>query len=226
MHAVSFVLKRAHLQNVAFGKKALKKVPGMTPARFDLLYLLRRVAIAEGPSADPLALARRQTELWKDLGLHRSTVAKMLSRLEELGWIRRERDELDRRTFVVALTKKGLRLIWRAMRRVFRQKIIRKEYERLFRPVDPSQLEPWEAWAAENAMNATNAKNLEKEENEQNNDKERHVVSIIHDVYCTVHKIARHFGDCSAVWYDLGAGLPKRLVYALKPLGLMDARAG
>src|SRR5262245_21710400 len=131
MHCVTFMLKRAHLQNVTFGRRVLKKVRGMTPARFDLLYLLRRVALSEGPSFHPLAATRLQSGLRKDLGLHRSTVSKMLKRLEEMGWIRRERNTIDRRTFSVRLTELGLRRIWRAMRRVFRRKVMIRAYEGL-----------------------------------------------------------------------------------------------
>jgi hypothetical protein len=39
MHAMSFAMKQAHLQAVAFGRKAVAHVDGMTPARFDLLHL-------------------------------------------------------------------------------------------------------------------------------------------------------------------------------------------
>jgi DNA-binding MarR family transcriptional regulator len=137
MHAVSIALKRAHLRAVAFGKEVAKNVPGMTPARFDLLYLLRRVAIADGMNRDPLAPAMSQSALCTDLGLHRTTVARMLKRLVQLGWIKKTRCPTDRRTFDVALTRLGLRTIARAMRRVFRERIVRSTYEIVFGRVEP-----------------------------------------------------------------------------------------
>jgi DNA-binding MarR family transcriptional regulator len=136
MHAISFELKRAHLRSVAFGQGIVRKVPGMTPARFDLLYLLRRVAIVDG-ARDPLAPARSQAELCKALGLHRTTVARMLKRLVELGWVQKTRCRTDRRTFNVGLTSLGLHTIWRAMRRVFRTRIVLRRYEEILRRVQP-----------------------------------------------------------------------------------------
>src|SRR5690348_15988419 len=102
MHALTFALKRAHLKNVAFAKGLLWALPGMTPARFDLLCILRRAVMNE-PGWKRLDAARSQADLCRDLGLHRSTVSKMLLRLEEMGWIRRDRDPTDRRTFAVGL---------------------------------------------------------------------------------------------------------------------------
>jgi DNA-binding MarR family transcriptional regulator len=133
MHAVSFALKRAHLRAVAYGLEVVEDVRGMTPARFDLLYLLRRRVIADADVVvrDPLAPARSQSGLCKDLGLHRSTVARMLKRLSELGWIKKTRCRTDRRTFDVALTRVGLRKIARAMRRVFRMRVMRCTYENI-----------------------------------------------------------------------------------------------
>jgi DNA-binding MarR family transcriptional regulator len=190
MHAMSFALKRAHLRAVAFGRKAIGHVEGMTPSRFDLLYLLRRVEILCKPACHPLDGARAQLELVQDLGLHRSTVSKMLKRLEEMGWIRRTRCLLDRRINNVALTELGLRAIWRAMRRVFRgKKLPRRAYEEIFRdreaspPVVPSP-------------GGT-----------------RHVVHIIYDAYRMLRAVARRFGDSSFLWYDLGHGLPPRERY-------------
>src|SRR4051812_24460035 len=120
MHPITFALNRAHLRNVDVSKRILEGVPGMTPARFEVLYVLRQLAIVNGPHHDP----KLQMRLWKELGLHRSTVCKLLKRLAEMKWIRRRRCEEDRRTFEVTLTAAGLRAIWRAMRRVFCPRIL------------------------------------------------------------------------------------------------------
>src|SRR5262245_53586355 len=86
MHSITFGFKRAHLKAVAFGKKAVERIKEMTPARFDLLYLIRRTApyhLNEGMR--PPAL--EQSEVVRRLGLHRSTVSMMIKRLKRLGWV-------------------------------------------------------------------------------------------------------------------------------------------
>jgi DNA-binding MarR family transcriptional regulator len=106
----------------------------MTPARFDLLYLVRQVGLVGRPYLDPLVGGRSQKAIVRILGVSRQTVSKMLNRLEQLGWVARTRALDDRRTRNVVLTKEGLRRIWRAMRRVFRGRIVMKAYEDMFRP--------------------------------------------------------------------------------------------
>ncbi|HEY8086893.1 MAG TPA: hypothetical protein VIF09_03590, partial [Polyangiaceae bacterium] len=42
MHALTFMAKRAHWRGVVFGRRAVEEhVPEMTPARFDLLFVIR-----------------------------------------------------------------------------------------------------------------------------------------------------------------------------------------
>ena len=139
MHSVSFQLKRAHLSAVRFGRTMVASVKGMTPARFDLLYQLRRSAIIQGPDRDPLAPTRWQSGLTASLGLHRTTVSRMLLQLEDMGWVHRRRNEYDRRQFDVGLTALGLRKIWEAMRRVFRPRSVRRVYEEHFREAAPGE---------------------------------------------------------------------------------------
>jgi DNA-binding MarR family transcriptional regulator len=79
MHSITFAFKRAHLQAVAFGKKAVKRINEMTPAGFDLLYAIRNTAHYHAPWHTP---SMAQAELVQTLGLHRSTVSKMLKRLK------------------------------------------------------------------------------------------------------------------------------------------------
>src|SRR5689334_4886448 len=88
MHALSFGFKRAHWSAVRVGKQVLEDVEGMTPARFDLLYLVRRVRLDDPLITDAGAWVT-QDALWKGLGVHPSTVCKMLARLLEMGWVRR-----------------------------------------------------------------------------------------------------------------------------------------
>src|SRR5258708_250312 len=94
MHAINYQLKRAHLCAVAIGRKILRGtkppddpdydgVPDMTPARFDILYLVlgRKVGRLPAPRAIEM------TELRKALGLARATVSKAVKRLVELGLV-------------------------------------------------------------------------------------------------------------------------------------------
>jgi len=217
MHPLTFILKQAHLKNVSFGKKVLSELPGMTPARFDLLWLLRRAVAAAGPGWKRTDGARLQSTLWKDLGLHRSTVSKMLNRLEEMGWIRRERAVDDGRTFTIGLTKKGLEMIGRAEHHNFGKLIMRKTYEHVFteKPPTPVYPVPWSIfrkpedldrrgpdpilqWKAAEA--AARAAALEPPKD---------VIEQMDEVYRSVRRIARYFGDRSTVWYHMGAGLPE-----------------
>src|SRR5262245_57183502 len=93
MHMVTFTTKRAHLGGVAFGKRVVKKVHGMTPARYDLMYLIRTTngrCVTHG-----CAYFVRQDKLTAQLGLHPSTVSKMIRRLIELGWLEKERRPVE-----------------------------------------------------------------------------------------------------------------------------------
>jgi DNA-binding MarR family transcriptional regulator len=132
MHALSFGFKRAHWSAVRVGKQVLADIEGMTPARFDLVYLIRRV-----PLDEPLmAAGMTQDALWRALGVHPSTVSKMLTRLLDMGWVSRSRFPLDRRTWFIRLTDLGLRKVWQAMRILFRGRPLLRAYERLF-PTGP-----------------------------------------------------------------------------------------
>lgn len=136
MHALSFGFKRAHWSAVRVGKRVLEDVEGMTPARFDLLYLLRRVRL-DDPLISEAGDGLTQDALWKGLGVHPSTVCKMMARLLEMGWVRRSRYSLDRRRWIVRLTELGLKKVWKAMRILFRGRALLAAYETLF-PTGPS----------------------------------------------------------------------------------------
>ncbi len=104
MHGIFFGLKRAHHGTLRVTRKVLAAM-GLTAARFDLLYAVKKV--------------RRgmiQSALRKVLGVSRATVSRMLASLEELGLVRRTPYEGDRRQKFVALTGKGWWRISRAHR--------------------------------------------------------------------------------------------------------------
>lgn len=128
MHMVSFLAKRLHLVTTAFGQgvlDAIARVPGMTPARFDLLCLLRQPGIVMDKRFARRAKKRPKAREWpgrdhaemefaqivKRLGLHPSTVSKMVKRLREMGWVKVMRLKADRRTKIVACTDLGLACI-------------------------------------------------------------------------------------------------------------------
>ena len=96
-----FAAKRAHLGAERFGRRMLRGF-GLTPARFDLMKV----------ASDRFGI--KQTELWRLLGVVRSAVSEMVAILEELGLVRRRRDELDRRTWLVSLTARGREVFERA----------------------------------------------------------------------------------------------------------------
>jgi DNA-binding MarR family transcriptional regulator len=106
MHPLSFLQKRAHLCAVARGREMFAHVEEMTPARFDLLYLM----------------FQGETELVKltaALGLARQTVWKMMDRLVQLGLIVKRNAQYPRRRILLAFTKEGERRMCLAMDAAF-----------------------------------------------------------------------------------------------------------
>jgi DNA-binding MarR family transcriptional regulator len=104
MHCIFFGLKRAHHGTLRVTRKVLAAM-GLTAARFDLLYAVKKVR-----------RGMMQSALRKVLGVSRATVSRMLASLEELGLVRRTPYEGDRRQRFVALTGKGWWRISRAHR--------------------------------------------------------------------------------------------------------------
>lgn len=74
---------------------------GVTPGWFGLMVI---VANNEGLS---------QTRLARALGIDGSTMVAMIDRLEENGWVRRQRSEVDRRSHALYLTEAGNELLAR-----------------------------------------------------------------------------------------------------------------
>jgi len=104
MHRIFFGMKRAHHGTLRITRKVLATM-GLTAARFDLLYAVKKVR-----------RGMMQSALRKVLGVSRATVSRMLASLEELGLVRRTPYEGDRRQKFVALTGKGWWRISRAHR--------------------------------------------------------------------------------------------------------------
>ncbi len=96
MDPVLFGAKRAYYATLRYGREVLAPF-GVTPARFEVLHLL-------------FGRTEAQAYLRSQLGVARSTLSRMLSVLEGLGWIVRE-VAVDRRTRFCSLTVKGEALV-------------------------------------------------------------------------------------------------------------------
>lgn len=108
MNTIFFGLKRSYYATLV-GARSLTKRFGLTPARFDLMFLLQQPG-------------KTQSSLWATLGVSRTTVSRMLGSLEELGLVERKKGGYfgaeDRRQRMVYLTKKGAWLLKQAMREI------------------------------------------------------------------------------------------------------------
>ena len=138
MHAISYQLKRAHLSAVAIGRKILRGtkdprdpdydgVPDMTPARFDILYLVlgRRARGMAAPRSIEMAELRRK------LGLARATISKAVKRLAQLGLVTCGlRPGGSQRNKVVFLTDEGVARIERALHVVYTGRALARHYRR------------------------------------------------------------------------------------------------
>ena len=95
MHFLAFRLKRAHQASLRISRQIASRY-ALTPARYDLLYMIWKSYFAP-----------KQSKIRAALGVARSTVSRMLKSLEELGIVRRTKSDGDRRTRRVELTPEG-----------------------------------------------------------------------------------------------------------------------
>jgi DNA-binding MarR family transcriptional regulator len=76
-----------------------------------LLYRVSRTQLPRGMATTLAALVddgpQRITPLAAREGVSQPTLTRMVGRLEELGYVRRERDPSDRRSVLVSITTKG-----------------------------------------------------------------------------------------------------------------------
>jgi DNA-binding MarR family transcriptional regulator len=103
VHTTFFSVKRAFHGILRITRRPLAHF-GLTPARFDMLYVLYQDA-------------RHwcwQSALRDALGVTAPTASRMLASLEKLGFVKRQPDEMDRRQRVVELTESGLRKMQKA----------------------------------------------------------------------------------------------------------------
>ncbi|MBX3187815.1 MAG: winged helix-turn-helix transcriptional regulator [Labilithrix sp.] len=117
MHELSFRLKRAHLRAVETHKPIVAEF-GLTPARFDVLSVMRSM----GGGGWVTSIADR-------LGVSRTTIRKMVIALEEQGLVWRAVDLHDARQVDVTLTKLGFETIVAALKAIVRADELRRFYE-------------------------------------------------------------------------------------------------
>ena len=134
MHGLTFEMKRAHWAAYRFSFDELRAhvtdgneelLGRMTPARFDILYVVHQLARVGTPRV-------RQDVIWKRLGLHRSTVSKAVTVMEEIGYAVRDYLGGGARQPFVTLTAKGRRALHLALHIAFTKQAIRKETEGFF----------------------------------------------------------------------------------------------
>ena len=106
MNSTMFSVKRTFLRTVHFGRKLLEPF-GLTPARFDLLYVVWKRPYG------------RQSELRRILGLHPSTVSKMLTKLDD-EFVYRGWENENKREVLVRLTPQGTQVFEAAMAELVR----------------------------------------------------------------------------------------------------------
>ena len=116
MHAIAFGTKRAFHGFVRVTRRGLASV-GLTAARFDMMYAIRRNTGYHRRSWDRYTPPIPQRELRKELGVSAPVVSRMLHSLEKLGLVKREhRSYGDRRQLWVSLTTTGRDCICKACR--------------------------------------------------------------------------------------------------------------
>jgi DNA-binding MarR family transcriptional regulator len=108
MNSTFFSCKRAHHSCLRMSRRLLG--PDLTPARFDMLYIL--------DALDPHRYGFFQRELCTLLGVTAPTVSRMLTSLQELGYVRRELDWEDGRRRVITLTPEGRALFRRLVAQI------------------------------------------------------------------------------------------------------------
>ncbi|MBX3186492.1 MAG: MarR family transcriptional regulator [Labilithrix sp.] len=101
-------MKRAHLRAVEM-LKPLAAEFDMTPARFDVMYVLRM-----------FGGVTNQSRLWQFLGVSRKTMSKMVKGMEEKGLVWRRVDPDNARERDVIMTKYGIEQFFAAAKRFLR----------------------------------------------------------------------------------------------------------
>ena len=135
MHGLTFEVKRAHWAATWFGihefrnkasEEKIVELEDMTPARFDILYLLHQQGRRR---VDPVGYRMAQYEIRRALGLHRTTVSKLVTKMVELGFVTRRPNPFRRGSRMIALTERGIRAVRAALHSVFTEHRLRTKIE-------------------------------------------------------------------------------------------------
>ena len=124
MHCLAFHTKRLHHSHLAHGRKLLKRF-GLTPARFDLLFVMYQERRGR-------LMPFTQSELCRILGVTSRTVSRMIVGLEKLRILARRRSNVDRREKWVGITAGGLLLVRRAVHATVHRNVFQRIYAKLF----------------------------------------------------------------------------------------------
>ena len=120
MHPVSFAFKRGHIRAVVAHRELLAPLE-ITPARFDVLFVLR----ARGGSC-------HQSEIWQELGLHPTTISRMVKSMVGRGLVTKTYVYYgDTRERIVTLTRKGFATVVEAIKAFIRADDLRSFYDRM-----------------------------------------------------------------------------------------------
>jgi DNA-binding MarR family transcriptional regulator len=125
MHATTFALKRGHLLSLAMLRAQLKPFARLelTPARADLLNLIR--------VSPPYQLLQR--DIAGSLGVTRSTISRMLIRLEAMRLIVRRYRPGERKRKEVLLSPEGLLRLRVLIRRLMDAGVVDRALRNVFR---------------------------------------------------------------------------------------------
>lgn len=107
MHAMFFSIKRVHLRVLHITRGLLRGID-LTPARFDMMRIVAlhpEFGVTQGRIIDLL-------------GVSAATVSRMLTSLEDLGFVTRRRTPRDARCVLVAITELGLATVRAAFRKL------------------------------------------------------------------------------------------------------------
>jgi DNA-binding MarR family transcriptional regulator len=119
MNAIFFASKRVFHGALRVTRSSLQSVaPGLTAARFDMMYALTYECGGHHKFERQTVL---QSGLWRTLGVTPPVVARMLRSIEALGWVTRRRPLYgDQRQREVTLTDSGVACFRTAYKLLFR----------------------------------------------------------------------------------------------------------
>ena len=136
MESVPYQAKRAHWGMTWFAIKAFRaaaveqaktELAHMTPARFDILFLIEQRYY--GPRVSGVHPKMHLSEITERLGLSASTISKTVTGMVKHGLVQRFDDHVDARRVLVALTDFGEKAYLSALAMLRTDRILREKLE-------------------------------------------------------------------------------------------------